>query len=106
MKGEPPPESIELIGNTVAIRWADGQEDFYHMEALRACSPSAENVGEPDLFGRIHGGDPRTEFPGVTVEGYELVGRYAVRFLFSDGHSSGLFSYGYLRRISREGRGA
>ena len=95
----PAPESIQLIGTTVAIRWQDGREDFYEMEKLRALSPSADNVGEPDIFGNIRGGDPRTEFPGVTVTGHELVGRYAVRFIFSDGHSTGLFSYAFLRGL-------
>jgi len=96
------PEKIELVGELVAIRWSDGREDYYPMEGLRAASPSAENVGEPDLFGRIRGGDPRTEFPGVTVEQFEEVGRYAVKFVFSDGHQTGLFSYSYLRRLGEE----
>jgi DUF971 family protein len=95
----PPPETIDLIGDTVAVRWPDGREDYFPMETLRALSPSAENVGEPDIFGNIHGGDPRTEFPGVTVEDFEIVGRYAVRFVFSDGHKTGLYSFPYLIRI-------
>jgi len=98
----PPPQSIELIGDTVAIRWTDGQEDFFGMDKLRACSPSAENVGEPDIFGNIHGADSRTEFPGVAVNGYEFVGRYAIRFIFSDGHDSGLYTFEYLRGLKRE----
>lgn len=98
----PPPESIELIGTMVAIRWPDGREDFYPMDKLRALSPSADNIGEPDIFGNIHGADPRTEFPGVTVTDYEIVGRYAVRFIFSDGHQTGLFSFPYLLKIGDE----
>lgn len=93
------PEEIQLIGAEVALRWSDGREDYFPMEVLRAASPSAENRGEPDIFGRIHGADPRTEFPGVEVQGFEFVGNYAVRFLFSDGHNTGLFSYRYLREI-------
>lgn len=93
------PENISLIGAMVAIRWSDGQEQFLSMEKLRAASPSAENVGEPDIFGKIHGGDPRSEFPGVTVTDFEEVGRYAVRFIFSDGHQSGLYSYAYLQAL-------
>ena len=72
------------------------------MEMLRKLSPSADNIGEPDIFGNIHGGDPRTEFPGVTVTDHELVGRYAVRFIFSDGHNTGLFTYEYLRKLGDE----
>lgn len=88
-----------MVGNEVAIRWNDGSEDYYDMERLRAASPSAGNRGEPDIFGRIHGADPRKEFPGVRVEGFEYVGNYAVRFLFSDGHNTGLFSFRYLKDL-------
>jgi len=93
------PETIALMGSEVAIIWSNGQEDFIPMETLRACSPSAENIGESDIFGRIMGGDPRKEFPGVTAVGYEYIGRYAIAFTFSDGHNSGLYSYKYLLKI-------
>ena len=99
MAAIPAPERIDLIGDTVAIRWTDGREDFLEMEKLRALSPSADNIGEPDIFGNVHGADPRSEFPGVRVNDYEKVGRYAVRFIFSDGHQTGLFSFKYLRQI-------
>jgi DUF971 family protein len=95
----PPPEAIDLIGNMVAIRWPDGREDYIPMDYLRAKSPSADTAGEPDLFGNIHGADPRTEFPGVTVTGYQTVGRYAIRFIFSDGHQTGLYSFPYLKEL-------
>ena len=29
-----------------------------------------------------------------------LVGRYALNFVFSDGHETGIFSFDYLRRLS------
>ncbi|KAF0095599.1 MAG: hypothetical protein E1N59_1094 [Puniceicoccaceae bacterium 5H] len=95
----PKPIDIQLIGEEVAIKWSDEREDYIPMERLRAWSPSAENVGEPDIFGRIHGADPRDAFPGVRVDGFEFVGTYAVRFIFSDRHQSGLYSYEYLRRL-------
>ena len=44
-----PPRNIQFIGNEVAILWPNGREDFFKMEELRACSPSAENMGERDL---------------------------------------------------------
>ena len=98
----PPPETIDLIGNIVAIRWKDAREDYFEMEKLRKLSPSADNIGEPDIFGNVIGGDPRTEFPGVPVTGYEVVGRYAIRFIFSDGHNTGLFTFQYLRKLGDE----
>ena len=55
-----------------------------------------------DCLGQTHGGDARTRFPGVTVEGWEIVGNYAVRFDFSDGHRTGLYSFDYLQDLARE----
>lgn len=94
-----PPTDLQLVGDIVALRWPDGREDYLPMETLRAASPSAEMKGEPDLFGRIHGADPRKDFPGVRVLDWAWVGGYAVRLHFSDGHQSGLFSFQLLRSL-------
>ena len=93
------PENIAIIGDEVAIKWHDGHESYFPMSILRAASPSAENQGEPDLFGNIIGGDARTEFSDVTVLDWQIVGGYAIQFHFSDGHKTGLFSYNYLYRL-------
>ena len=50
-----PPRNIQFIGNEVAILWPNGREDFFKMEELRACSPSAENIGEVEDFTGILG---------------------------------------------------
>lgn len=92
-------KKIDLIGNQVAIKWGDGHESFYSMEKLRALSPSAETQGETDILGNKHGGTDQSEYPGVTVKNFEFVGQYAVRFIFSDGHNTGLYSYDYLKTI-------
>jgi DUF971 family protein len=96
------PKRIELIGTEVAIVWSDGVESFLPAEYLRANSPSAENVGERDLFGRKMGGSSQRSFPGVTVTSWERVGNYAIRFEFSDGHRTGLYSYELLRELHRQ----
>ncbi len=93
------PVNIQLIGNEVAIAWSDGVESYFQPEALRAASPSAENQGERDIFGQRYGGDGPKTFPGVRVTGWEQVGNYAIRFDFSDGHRTGLYSYALLRKL-------
>jgi DUF971 family protein len=35
----------------------------------------------------------------LTAESAELVGRYAVRIHFSDGHDTGIYSWRYLRSL-------
>jgi DUF971 family protein len=99
-----PPERIELIGNELALAWLDGGEDFLPASFLRKNSPSAENKGEPDLFGRISGCSIPKDTANLRLEGFGYVGNYAARLIFSDGHDSGIFSWEYLREISEEFR--
>lgn len=96
------PRDIQVIGSEVAILWADGSESFFPMEFLRAHSPSAENQGETDILGNRYGGDGPKEFSGVTVDGWQMVGGYAVRFEFSDGHRTGLYSFRYLKDLEEK----
>ncbi len=93
------PVNLQLIGREVAIVWDDGQESYFTFERLRAASPSASNQGEQDILGNRYGGDGPKQFTGVTVTGWERVGNYAIRFDFSDGHRTGLYSYDYLRKL-------
>ncbi len=97
-----PPSDIQVIGKEIAILWPDGREDYFKMEDLRACSPSAENVGERDIFGNLYGGMGSKKFPGVEVRRWELKGNYAVCFHFSDGHNTGLYSFEYLQKLGDE----
>jgi DUF971 family protein len=95
-----PPKNIQAIGEEIAVAWADGKESYFPMAYLRANSPSAETRGEVDILGNRHGGHGPMDFPGVTVTGWEFVGNYAVRFQFSDGHGTGLYSWDYLRELA------
>jgi DUF971 family protein len=94
------PTNVQAIGNELAIVWDDGVESYFDFEKLRAASPSAANMGERDILGNQYGGDGPKQFKGVTVTGWERVGNYALRFDFSDGHNSGLYSFDYLRELA------
>jgi len=96
------PRNIQLVGHEVAIAWCDASESFFPMDKLRAASPSAETRGEKDIFGQRYGGSEQKNFAGVEVVGWEQVGNYAVRFDFSDGHRTGLYSYEYLADLARQ----
>ena len=93
---------IQIIGTEVAIRWADGSDNFYQMDRLRALSPSAETKGETDLLGNpISANQIGKDFSGVTVSGWQNVGNYAIQFHFSDGHKTGIYSFDYLKEIAK-----
>jgi DUF971 family protein len=93
------PQDIQIIGTEVAIRWEDGKESFITFATLRAASPSAEVRGERDIFGTTYGGEAPRDYRGVEVTDWERVGNYAIRFGFSDGHNTGLYSYELLREL-------
>ncbi|MDN5871686.1 MAG: DUF971 domain-containing protein [Nitrococcus sp.] len=69
----------------------DGSEFEFAAEYLRVYSPSAEVRG--------HGPGEQTLQLGkenVAITGVEPVGRYAIKLLFDDGHSTGLYSWDLL----------
>lgn len=94
-----PPADIQLIGRELAIRWEDGAETYLSVPDLRKASPSAEVRGERDIFGQKYGGEENGEHQDVGLVGWKKVGNYAIRFEFSDGHQTGIYSFDYLRAL-------
>lgn len=78
------------------ITFDDGFQCTLDYKTLRLNSPSAEVQG--------HGSGPKPPPPIISddlnIEKAEPVGRYAVRLFFSDGHSSGLYTWDYLRELA------
>ena len=93
---DPSPTEITLhsASRVLEIAFDDGRVFKLPFEFLRVYSPSAEVRG--------HGPGQETLQLGkrdVTITQLEPVGHYAVQPLFSDGHSSGIFSWSYLYEI-------
>jgi DUF971 family protein len=96
-----PPRRLHLDRSRgLEIEWADGVTSFFPIGYLRRMSPSAdarhlreELARNPLTVLPSGGGDP------LEATSAELVGQYAVRIGFSDGHSTGIYSWAYLREI-------
>jgi len=56
---------------------------------LRKFSPSAENKNNLNS-------ENLEKFYGISISRLESVGNYAIRVHFSDGHSTGIYSWEYL----------
>jgi DUF971 family protein len=100
------PSHLELERTRgLTVRWPDGTEDFFAIGFLRRMSPSADARALREEMNR----NPLTVLPSVGGDGpltavdAELVGNYALRIRFSDGHDTGLFSWEYLRELGRGG---
>ena len=96
------PADIQSIGTELAVKWDDGSESFIPLEALRRYCPCAGCKGEMDIMGNLYKNPdkPLTPQAFILVK-IVSVGGYAVQPFWGDGHSSGLFSYDYLRRVAQ-----
>jgi len=94
------PQTIQVIGDELAIAWSDGVESFLALEFLRRNCPCASCAGEPDVLGQIDE-MPENRYGGgsFALASYEFVGGYGLRLCWGDGHSTGIYSYQYLRRL-------
>ena len=76
------------------MRFEDGVERVLSAEYLRVHSPSAEVTGHSAGEGMLVVGKQ-----DVAIERIEPVGRYAVRLVFDDGHSTGLYTWPVLHDL-------
>ncbi len=90
----------------LTVHWAGGTKSFYPVAFLRRMSPSAEvRALREELAGNPLAVLPATAANAdrpLTALGAELVGNYAIRISFSDGHQTGIYSWEYLREIDPE----
>ncbi|MBI4466403.1 MAG: DUF971 domain-containing protein [Acidobacteria bacterium] len=100
------PTSVKVLltsGEGVAIEWRDGHRSRYSFPYLREECPCAtcrerRARGQSVTQSRIRGDLPVYQEPARAVQA-EPVGHYAVRFDFSDGHTTGIYSFEYFREI-------
>jgi DUF971 family protein len=93
-------ENAAVIGDELALSFADGFEAYLPLPLLRRACPCAACQGEPDALGRVV--RPRVEYGPRSFEliKFDLVGGYAIQLFWADGHSSGIHSFNYLRRLA------
>lgn len=88
----------------LTVTWQDGTVSYFTVAYLRRMSPSADMR---ELREKIKT-NPLTVLPTrpggsapLVVTHAELVGNYALAIHFSDGHTSGIYTWEYLREIDR-----
>ncbi|TCT08748.1 DUF971 family protein [Tepidamorphus gemmatus] len=84
-------------GTDLTVAFDDGSRHVFLAEFLRVLSPSAEVRG--------HGPGQRQTVSGkrhVRILEIIPIGNYAVRLVFDDLHSTGIYSWDYLHWLGRE----
>jgi DUF971 family protein len=95
----PPPTELKLKAGRreLEISFPDGIAASLSAEYLRVHSPSAEVTQHGSGEGLLVVGKEN-----VAIARIEPVGRYAVRLIFDDGHSTGLYTWAVLHELCRD----
>src|ERR1700690_4308638 len=98
------PASVKVnvtTGEGVEIVWVDGHASRYTFPYLRDNCPCAMCNDEREK--KAQAGSSAAVLPmfkpRVTAKSAKSVGNYAVQIDYSDGHATGIYSFGYLREI-------
>lgn len=92
-------ETTAVIMQELCLTFSDAMEVYLPLDILRRSCPCAACQGEPDALGRV--ARPRVDW---TEQSYQLrkivpVGSYALQLYWADGHSTGIYSLDYLRKL-------
>jgi ATP-binding protein involved in chromosome partitioning len=93
------PREIRTEEDALLVAWSDGRETRHLFRELRALCPCAMCVDEFTGKRKITLADVREDVHPLEIR---PVGRYAVQPLWSDSHSSGIYSFDYLRKLADE----
>ena len=92
-------------GAGVDITWADGHESHFDFPYLRdncPCATCNDERGKKQAFAESSPA-PSAVLPmfkpKARAQSATQVGNYAIQINFTDGHSTGIFSYDYLRSM-------
>lgn len=88
-----------VVGEELALAFDDGTECYLSFTLLRRACPCAACQGEPDALGRVVRPVPSIGENGFELKRIETVGGYALQLYWGDGHSTGIYTFDYLKRL-------
>ncbi len=93
---KPIPKDIKSSAEGLNILWSDGHKSHYPGRDLRMSCRCAGCVDEWTHASLLK---PELIPKDIKPKAINIVGSYALQIDWSDGHSTGIFTYDYLREI-------
>jgi DUF971 family protein len=94
--------TVDKTLGILKITWTDGASCEYPLANLREACPCVECRGGHSRMGQEYDPDdilklvPKRSY---AIQSVELVGSYALQPTWDDGHSTGIYTWEYLRRL-------
>jgi len=85
--------TVAGAGRRLVVDWDDGDVSVIGACRLRAASRSAGSVRDEAV------GAYAAPAETLAITDIEMIGAYAVRLVFSDGHDRGIYPWRYLREL-------
>ncbi len=95
------PVQLQKVGPELAVAWEGGEETFLPLETLRRACPCASCGGEPDVLGRFLRPEVTYSPGSFDLSGWDVVGGYGIQPRWADGHSTGIYSFTYLKKLGQ-----
>jgi DUF971 family protein len=95
------PKTVKIRGegDTLVVEWSDGHRSAYPYQYLRDRCPCATCGGSARSAVSSTGQLPMLGVKPLKPDRAELVGRYALKIFWNDGHSAGIYTFDYLREL-------
>ncbi len=93
------PKTVDVVNNILAIIWEDGKETFIDAEPLRRACPCAMCKGETNVLSHAPPLPQNYSAASFDLVRWEYVGGYAIQPHWADGHASGIYAFGMLRKL-------
>src|SRR5690606_24899360 len=91
------PTEIKRLGpEGLQVTWLDGHRSLFPLKYLRLACECATCVDEWTREKLLR---PEEIPDDLAITAIELVGRFGIQLAWSNGHSTGIYGYEYLRRI-------
>lgn len=87
--------TISVLDNILYCTWEDGQVEGLRWDILRSACPCVVCKGDHKPVDNLN----PTLYEDIVLIDSAYIGKYGLRFLWSDGHDTGIYSYSYLRKL-------
>ena len=95
------PKQVKIFKkDNLRITWEDSSETILSLKYMRDECPCAGCKGETILLKTYRPPAPTVVTPEMyQVKNIEVVGGYAIQITWKDGHSTGIYSWDYIKQL-------